>query len=170
MTKRNKHREQLIKQHNHKYIRHYTNEGYYCFYCGDPADTLDHVPPLSVIDSMPYEQRKRFEIPAVLVPCCSECNGALGDRRLTTVQDRLNFLESYYDAFFKKQQAMWHEEEIKQLGYTLQVGVRARQERLQRYIHKIRGIQRRSLFVETHPTFEPNYLEENDTKESPPTL
>lgn len=162
MAKRNKQREQDIKQHGHKYIRHYTNEGYYCFYCNDPADTLDHVPPISLIGSMPYDERKRFNIPAVLVPCCSECNTALGDRVLPLIQDRLDYLESYYDAFFKKQQAMWSEEEINNLGYTLQVGVRARQERLNRYIHKIRGIQRRSLFVETHPTFEPNPEEEDD--------
>lgn len=161
MTKRNKNREKLMKQHHHKYIRHYTSEGYYCFYCGDPAEGLDHVPPLSLIDAMPYEKRKQARIPAVTVACCSECNTALSNRRLVDVSERLAYLESFYDAKFKHQQAMWSEDEIQELGYSLQQSVRARQEKLQRYVHKIRAIQRRDVMEETHPKWEPNPLEEN---------
>ena len=156
-----KQRKNLMKMHNHKYTRHYTSEGYYCFYCGDPAEGLDHVPPLSLLDGMPYEQRKRSRIPAVTVACCSECNSALSSRKLVTVDERLDFLESFYDAKFKKQSAMWSQEEIDELGPSLQASVRARQEKLQRFIHKIRGIQRRARLIETHPTWEPNPDEEN---------
>ena len=159
-----KHRQDLIKMHHHKYTRHYTTEGYYCFYCGDPAEGLDHVPPISLIDAMPYKKRKQDRIPAVTVACCQECNSALSNRRLTTVDDRLMFLESYYDAKFKQQNAMWTEEEINELGFSLQKSVRARQEKLQRYIHKIRAIQRRHIMVETHPTFEVNPAEEETLK------
>lgn len=164
-----KHRQELIKMHNHKYSRHYTTEGYYCFYCGDPAEGLDHVPPISMIDTMPYEKRKKDRIPAVTVACCSECNSALSSRRLSTVDDRLMFLESYYDAKFKKQNAMWSEEEISELGFSLQKTVRAKQEKLQRYIHKIRGIQRRHTMVETHPTFEEQPTEEESLKHASKT-
>jgi hypothetical protein len=76
------------------------------------------------------------------------------------------FLESYYDAKFKQQNAMWTEEEINELGFSLQKSVRARQEKLQRYIHKIRAIQRRHIMVETHPTFEVNPAEEEKLKSS----
>lgn len=161
-----KHRQDLIKMHHHKYTRHYTTEGYYCFYCGDPAEGLDHVPPISLIDVMPYKKRKQDRIPAVTVACCQECNSALSNRRLATVDDRLMFLESYYDAKFKQQNAMWTEEEINELGFSLQKSVRARQEKLQRYIHKIRAIQRRHIMVETHPTFEVNPAEEETLKSS----
>ena len=159
-----KHRQELIKMHHHKYTRHYTAEGYYCFYCGDPAEGLDHVPPISMIDTMPYKKRKQDRIPAVTVACCKECNGALSSRRLSTVDDRLMFLESYYDAKFKKQNAMWTEDEIQELGHSLQSSVRARQEQLQRYIHKIRAIQRRHVMIETHPTFEEHSGEEEQLK------
>ena len=162
----NRHRKELIKMHNHKYTRHYTTEGYYCFYCGDPAEGLDHVPPISLMDIMPYEKRKQDRIPAVTVACCQDCNGALSNRRLSTVDDRLLFLESYYDAKFKKQTAMWTEEEINGLGYSLQIMVRAKQEQLQRYIHKIRGIQRRHMMIETHPTFEEYSGEEELLKDA----
>jgi hypothetical protein len=163
---KSKHREELMKKHHHKYVRHYTNEGYYCFYCGDPAEGLDHVPPLSLIDAMPYEKRKRAKIPAVLLACCGECNNALNSRRLVNVDERLEFLESFYDAKFKKQNSMWTEEEILELGPSLQNSVRAKQEQLQRYIHKIRNIQRRYRLVETHPTWEPDQEEEDKLKKA----
>lgn len=166
MSKRSKNRQQLMQKHNHKYIRHYISEGYYCFYCGDPAEGLDHVPPLSLIDVIPYEQRKRARIPASLLPCCKECNSALSSRRLVTVDDRLDFLETFYDAIFKKQSSMWTEEEIEELGPSLQSSVKARQEKLQRYIHKIRGIQRRARLIETHPTWEPSLEEETALKKA----
>lgn len=162
----NKHRKGLINLHSSKYTRHYTTEGYYCFYCNDPAEGLDHVPPISLIDAMPYKKRKQEDIPAITMACCRECNGALSNRRLVTVHDRLLYLESFYDAKFKKQQAMWTEEEINDLGYSLQIMVRARQEKLQRYIHKIRGIQRRHVMIETHPVFEEHPEEEQLLKSS----
>ena len=161
MSKQSKSRALLLSLHQHKYTRHYTAEGYYCFYCNDPADGLDHVPPVSVIDSMPYQQRKRFGIPAATVPCCAECNSALSNRVLTTVEDRLLYLESYYDKHLTKQQSMWTEDEINELGPSLQNGVRARQEKLQRYVHKIRAIQMRQIRIETHPTFEVMQAEED---------
>ena len=144
-------RNQLMKSHGHKYKRHFLIEGYYCFYCGDPANTLDHVPPLSAMETLDREKRKKDRIPAALVPCCSECNNALGDRQLWTVFDRLLYLETYYDAYFKKQKSMWSEDEIEELGPSLKEAVRHRQEKLNRYIDKIRAIQVRQLKPETYP-------------------
>lgn len=152
-SKHTKKRDILMKLHGHKYKRHFTAEGYYCFYCGDPADTLDHVPPLSSMDILDKAKRKKERIPAALVPCCSECNGALGSRQLWTVFDRLMYLESYYDAYFKKQAMMWTEEEINDLGPSLRESVRHRQDKLERYRDKIRAIQLRQLKPETYPDY-----------------
>ena len=152
-SKSKKKRDILMKLHGHKYKRHFTTEGYYCFYCSDPADTLDHVPPLSAMDILNKEKRKKERIPAVLVPCCSECNSALGSRQLWTVFDRLMYLESYYDAYFKKQRMMWTEEEINELGPSLRESVRHRQDKLERYRDKIRAVQVRQLKPETYPEF-----------------
>jgi hypothetical protein len=99
------------------------------------------------------EKRKKDKIPATLVPCCRECNSALGDRQLWTVFDRLLYLETYYDAYFKRQKAMWSEEEIEELGPSLRESVRHRQEKLNRYIDKIRAVQVRQLKPETYPTW-----------------
>lgn len=148
-----KQRQQLMKLHGSKYKRHFLTEGYYCFYCADPAQCLDHVPPLSMMDVYTYEERKKAEIPAVLLSCCSECNSALGSRLLPTAHERLLYLESHYEAYFKKQKSMWSDDEIEELGESLQNSVKARQEKLNRYIDKIRAIQMRQIRVETHPTF-----------------
>lgn len=146
-------RIQLMKTHGHKYTRHFLTEGYYCFYCGEPANSLDHVPPLSAMEVLNKEKRKKDNIPAALVPCCMECNGALGGRQLWTVFDRLLYLESYFDAFFKKQKALWTDEEINELGYSLRESVRHRQDKLDRYRDKIRAIQIRQMKPETFPSF-----------------
>lgn len=148
-----KQRQYLMKLHGSKYKRHFLTEGYYCFYCSDPAQCLDHVPPLSMIDVYTHEERKKSNIPAVLLSCCTECNSALGSRLLPTANERLLYLESYYEAFFKKQKAMWTDDEIDELGDSLKSSVRARQEKLNRYVDKIRAIQLRLIRVETHPTF-----------------
>lgn len=142
-----------MRVHGHKYKRHFLTEGYYCFYCSDPADTLDHVPPLSLMAVYTVEKRKKDKIPASLLTCCRECNNALGNKNLPTAMDRLLYLESYYEAYFKKQKALWSEEEIEELGPSLRESVRHRQDKLNRYIDKIRSIQLRSLRVESHPTW-----------------
>ncbi len=152
-SKKSQKRENLMKLHGHKYKRHFTTEGYYCFYCGDPADTLDHVPPLAEMEILDVKKRKKERIPAALVPCCSECNSALGARKLWTVFDRLLYLESFYDAFFKRQKMMWTEEEIDELGPSLRESVRHRQDKLERYRDKIRAIQVRQFKPETYPEF-----------------
>lgn len=59
-SKQDKARKELMRTHGHKYKRHFLSEGYYCFYCGDPANTLDHVPPLHEMPNLPYEKRKRI--------------------------------------------------------------------------------------------------------------
>lgn len=159
MSKKDRKRKQLLSQYGHKYKRHFIQEGYVCFYCGEQAHGLDHVPSLAWIDAYSDDERIKSEIPAVLVPCCSSCNGALSDRLLPTVWDRLLFLESYYDAYLKRQKALWDEDEIEELGHNLQQMVKHKQERLNVYLDKIRAIQKRLVLTDSHPKY---VKEEND--------
>lgn len=112
------------------------------------------------MDGLPYEKRKLENIPCVTVACCGDCNCALGNKRIHTIDERLIYLETYYENLFNKKYAMWTEEEINELGYSLQNSVRAKQEKLGRCRDKIRGIQKRFLLVETHPTFESDEKQE----------
>jgi hypothetical protein len=105
------------------------------------------------MDILDKEKRKKDRIPASLVPCCGECNSALGARQLWTVFDRLMYLESYYDAYFKRQKMLWSDDEINELGPSLREAVRHRQDKLDRYRDKIRAIQLRQLKPETYPDY-----------------
>lgn len=153
-----KNRLLLLKVHGHKYRRHFISEGYYCFYCGQNAQALDHVPPLALMDSLPYETRKNKKIPCSLLPVCNQCNSALLARNLCYVADRLLYLESYYEAKLKKATSFWSEGELQELGRGLQDYIKAKQEINHEIIMKIRSIQMRQIKTETFPVF----MEEED--------
>lgn len=154
MSRAKKNRNQLVKKHGFKYTRHYTKERNECFYCGRPADTLDHVPPLSMMDFLDREKRKRDDLPAVLVPCCIECNTALGDRMLSNVYERLLFLECYYDKKLSKLKSFWSEEEIENMGFSFANSLKDRKQLQQIFTEQIRHIQKKQLDPDSFPTFE----------------
>ena len=72
-------------------LRHEEANPFTCFYCGDPANTLDHQPPISRINDyralgLGYEEY-------VKVPCCAECNGLLSNTLTTNLLARCEFLK-----------------------------------------------------------------------------
>ena len=56
----------------YKVFRHNPQNPFICFYCGDPADTADHCPPLNRVDS--YRGLGAGREFYVKVACCAECN------------------------------------------------------------------------------------------------
>ena len=56
-----------------------------CYYCGDPAGTLDHLESVTWSGS---KHRKR----SAGVPACQSCNVMLSDRRITDLDDRKVFI------------------------------------------------------------------------------
>lgn len=147
----NKERERLQKLYGSLYKRHFITEGYKCFYCGETAQCLDHVPALTTLETLPKGYMKKNSIPYSLLTCCFECNKALGDRNIIHVLDRLLYLESYYEALLKKQKSKWDEDELSEMGENMQKFIRHKQERLDIYVQKIRAIQLRQLKNETYP-------------------
>jgi hypothetical protein len=85
-----------------------------------------------------------------------DCNTALGDRKLFTAMERLQYLESYYEAKLIKQRKLWSDDEIAELGGRLRDYVRARQEKISRFMYKIRAIQLRQIKPETFPVMSEN--------------
>lgn len=60
----------------YKMFRHDQDNPFVCFYCGEPASTMDHQPPISRV----YDYRAmglQYEC-YVKVPCCEQCNSLLG--------------------------------------------------------------------------------------------
>lgn len=150
MTKA-KERKRLLQIFGHLYERHYTEEGYRCFYCNEAADGLDHVPPISWVETYSKEFWKENQYPFATIPCCRDCNSALGNRRLFSVEDRLKFLESFYDAKFTKEYIPWSEAEIREMGPFFQKSIRARQEKARIFLDKVQAVQKRLIKPDTFP-------------------
>jgi hypothetical protein len=54
-----------------------------CFYCGNGANTIDHV--------VPWVQGGTHH-PLNLVACCSSCNSIAGDRLFRDVSDKIDYI------------------------------------------------------------------------------
>jgi len=103
-----------------------SDKGYkLCIYCGQPADTLDHVPPLNRIDD--YESLGLAQEQYVLAPACRSCNSTAKDnledgilQRIEAVKDRIaKNLRKYL------QRVEWDEEELAELGPNILSAVKA---------------------------------------------
>jgi hypothetical protein len=90
-----------------------------CVYCGMPADTIDHVPPLNWVYSLGVESFERAGVALVLVPACRLCNSVLGDRKLPTVRDRAAVVAEKIRKMLLDHEARWSSKELDELGPNL---------------------------------------------------
>jgi len=90
-----------------------------CTYCGELSDGLDHVRPQSLDEERSFRRD-------LVVPCCRECNSALGARYLVTISVRASFLLGHYLKKYKRviRAVDWSDEEVAQLGRHLASSVR----------------------------------------------
>ena len=88
-----------------------------CCYCGNPAQSRDHIPPLAWMYCLGPGYFERERLLVVWVPCCLECNSALGDQKLFTIKERTFYLLRYYEHKFEKLHEFprWHDHEIGEL-------------------------------------------------------
>jgi hypothetical protein len=103
----------------------YDDEWPRCHYCGWAASGIDHIPPLSVRAAFVEAGAvHRWEIKDV--PCCKECNSALGARAPFSLVDRRKLAKAHLRRKYKRYLRMpdWREEEIQCLGYNLQIMIR----------------------------------------------
>lgn len=150
---KNSERNRLYRTYNALYNPHYIEEGYFCIYCNSPADTRDHVPPLAWVEPFGLETFRKSGIPFVTVPSCRECNGLLGDRKLLTVEDRLEYLEKKYHDLFDKL-VRWSDDELEEMGDSFQKSIRAQRHREEDLKRKIRAIEQRAVKPWTLPSMD----------------
>lgn len=102
-----------------KSARHSGLPWHACFYCGDPADTLDHCPPLSRIPD--YEAIGLLREFYVKVPSCRECNTLLG----ASLQGDIISREQKLKAKLRRRYARvlrlpdWSPSELRAMGRTM---------------------------------------------------
>lgn len=90
-----------------------------CFYCGLPADTFDHQPPLSRVHD--YEALSLIHEEYVKVPCCRECNSMLGASLNSCLIDRERQLKKLMQHKYRASLKVpdWPKEELAQLGKNM---------------------------------------------------
>ena len=149
----NKKRAALLKAYGRLYRLHKGCPSAECFYCGDPSESMDHRPPLSVVDDVGTKTLRRLRVPLVMIPCCQSCNSILGSRRLATVDESLDYLAIRLEKEYVRITALWSNEEIAELGPNLQTMVRAHMHEKVHIQVRISMAQRRSMMIETWPVF-----------------
>lgn len=94
-----------------------------CFYCGMPADTVDHVPPISRVDDY-RSMGLRHEI-FIKVTCCKDCNTKLGASLQLSLVERYNVRQKQMEKEFKKilKMPVWSSEEIKKMGRNMRSSI-----------------------------------------------
>lgn len=99
-----------------------------CYYCGEPAGSVDHVVPQSMLEMLRIMGDDA--VSAILarhgrrmtVPCCMECNSVLGNKYFDTLEKRKNYLKRRMRQRYKKilRTPDWSDRELSQLGDRLQ--------------------------------------------------
>ena len=95
-----------------------------CSYCGEFADTYDHVIPVSY----KHVDRKMEVGNKEAIPCCSECNTILGNRFLHTVSARAGYLLKTYSKRYQKvlRTPDWDADELAEMGDNMKQSILAR--------------------------------------------
>lgn len=89
-----------------------------CFYCGEVADTVDHVPPISMYyDYMAlYDEHK-----PIMVPSCRECNTLLGDSLQSNIYERFGELKKRLTKQLMKYlryEQLWDDDSVEYAAFT----------------------------------------------------
>lgn len=90
-----------------------------CTYCGMPAGSIDHVPPMSARPILVSMGVTKWDF--VEVPSCIECNSAIGAKKLWTVRERKQWIKEYLRKKYSRILRLpdWSEDEIDELGRGL---------------------------------------------------
>ena len=117
------------------------NVKFVCFYCGMPADTVDHVPSLNEAYCIGLDRIEEEGIRLNLVHACRECNGLLGARESLCPFERRDMAQELLRKRYKRVLNMpdWSDEELEEIG-------RSMQEEIKKSVDLKRLIQRRVSF------------------------
>jgi len=126
MRKTTKRRKEAFSTYCHRYeiLQAERIDGMWlCIYCGSPADTVDHVPPVSRIsdcDSI-YSDDYKF----CTVKSCLECNKLAGDRLDIDLIDRIDFVKDRLKSKYRRALRIpdWTLDELDDLGDSLRAEV-----------------------------------------------
>jgi len=109
-----------------------------CIYCGAPADTKDHIIPLTYLyNGRPKNPKGKGET----VDCCRECNTLLGAKALFSVAERAEYLANALERRYRKvlKAPYWSDEEIEELDGELKQTIKAKQFLREEILERVRN-------------------------------
>jgi len=102
-----------------------------CVYCGEDANTTDHVIPISYYYS---GERKNKHLTSEygkenLVDCCRQCNSIAGNKVFNNVEEKRKYIQERLTEKYKKviNMPFWSEEELKQMKGLLYKEIKIQQ-------------------------------------------
>jgi|LakMenE18May11ns_1017448.scaffolds.fasta_scaffold9922471_1 hypothetical protein len=89
-----------------------------CVYCGETADTQDHLLPRGYTG-----EAERKIVP--VVPACRECNSTLNDIYMPDVIERRNYLHNKYRSKYRKflTKVIWGPSDLEQFGPQIRTAI-----------------------------------------------
>lgn len=84
-----------MKLRHSYYVRRDLGLSGFCVYCGQTADTFDHVPPISFAADMRLPEF--LDLNPSLLPCCRHCNSIIGDSLNLTLSSRREMIEKHIE-------------------------------------------------------------------------
>lgn len=141
-------RKRLQGVYGHLYTRYEAERmpgGFGCFYCAEPAATMDHCPPLAWIEGKSTGYFRRLGIGFHLIASCQECNSKLGSKGLFTPLERVQFMRKSLEDEYEKKMTLWSDDEIGEISPMFQKSIQARKNGFRILLEKVRAAQWREL-------------------------
>jgi len=134
-------RHRLEKTYAGSYKREYPF-GDNCGYCGQSADSEDHIPPLAILPMLiaagegdRYERR--------LIPACRDCNVRLGASHAMTLRKRRKVLASRLERKYKHllRRVVWDEDELSEMGRNMRGYIETSQAKREYVMERLRVLR-----------------------------
>ena len=135
-----KERNRLVRTYNHLYRRAEV-ELDKCFYCGANRECLDHVPPISWVESFDTTKYREQGNEFLLYPSCFKCNSYLGDKNLFDISERIEYLYQRYTKEIDKIVGLWTDEETEEMSPMFQDMIRNRTNRVKELVQRQRYLE-----------------------------
>lgn len=92
-----------------------------CVYCGNLANTLDHVLPVSVAARVNIKSRRHMKQGLNRVPCCGECNRLANNEVFFSIREKRAYIQEKIRFKYRDilKVTIWEPEELDELGPTL---------------------------------------------------
>lgn len=90
-----------------------------CAYCGDWANTLDHVIPISYLSSSDRNKIANYSDDSNLVEACRECNCLASNMVFDSIDEKRAYIQEKLEMRYARliKMPIWTREEIKEMGW-----------------------------------------------------